>query len=152
MLRPGVSYELTGAAIEGIQRLKLRDTLPDLKLLAFSTNAAIDAVITLADRKEATKLLLALLDSPTDLSTRCHAMLRLGQGRHRVAVPKLLDALEDSSGLVRESADRALRLLAGAFAHERREALAEARRRERRLEALTHLRDLSSPQRPLAVE
>jgi HEAT repeat protein len=120
MLDPAVGDELTGAAITGIHRLKLLDVLPALKRIALSEDKvdqntrykAIDAVVGLADKKDAEKVLLALLAPQTHHPVRLHAMYRAAQGGYRAAVPQLIAALEDGKADVRQMAERALRVLA----------------------------------------
>ncbi len=111
--------QLVGAAAEAAGRLRLHDALTDLTRIArnegINQNAryrALCAVLQIAERKEAERLLMDLLDKKCHAGTRGVAMAMLAQLDSREAIPTILDALDEKDWFVRTSADRALRAFA----------------------------------------
>jgi HEAT repeat protein len=108
------------AAAEAAGRVRLREAVPALKEIArdegMDPNArysALRAIAATGDRREATAVLLGLLDGKVRGAVRGHAMMTLARAGNRDGLPAILAALDDRDGYVRAVADQALRLLAG---------------------------------------
>jgi HEAT repeat protein len=110
--------QLAGAAIQGIDRLKIREALPELYRLARDEKTeqnvrswAIGASARMGERADVEKLMLELLASPKS-SARGNAAFQLARVAGRDAVPKLLESLSDKDWYVRAMTDNALKSVA----------------------------------------
>jgi HEAT repeat protein len=111
--------EVVMEACAAAGRLGLRSHLP--RILAFCRRKGVDfnhrrvamaAVCRLAPPEQAGLLMLELTAEGVDEAVRAEAATLLGTLEHRPALPRLLELLEDESGLIRSRADESLRVLA----------------------------------------
>jgi HEAT repeat protein len=112
------NWEFISAAAQGLDRLNVREAVPDLMRVTRdeateqnARSAAIAAVSRLADRADAEAMLMEL--------TRSKSVSARGQSAHwlaalecRAAIPRLLELLTDEDWYVRAMTDHALRSLA----------------------------------------
>jgi HEAT repeat protein len=118
-------WQISYAAIPVVEKISLREALPELKRLAQEdygsegmrrieqnlTGAALCAYARMADRKDAAGFLLNRLGSRNS-ATRGLAAFMLAAIEWREAAPRILDLLSDKDWYVRAQADQALRGLA----------------------------------------
>jgi HEAT repeat protein len=117
MLNDGDS-QLASAAVQGIDRLKIREALPQLYRLARDEKTeqnvrswAIGASARMGERVDIEKLMMELLASPS-ASARGNAVYHLARVGGRDAVSKLLELLSDKEWYVRAMTNDALKALA----------------------------------------
>jgi len=110
--------EAVSSACAAAERLRLRACLP--RIVAVCRNEGLDfnhrhaamrAACSLSP-PAAARLMLELTADAVNEPIRAEAATLLGRLDHRPALPRLLELLEDDSGLVRSRADGALRVLA----------------------------------------